>query len=122
MKLIDLLENNAQTKIGDTEISSVTDDTRKVKEGSLFFCVKGAKFDGHSAAAEMLEKGAAAVVCEHDLGLGDRQIITDNSRKLYGKVCAAWFGHPERKLTMIGVTGTNGKTTTTNIIKYILMS
>ena len=122
MKLIDLLENNAQTKIGDTEISSITDDTRKVKEGSLFFCVKGAKFDGHSAAAEMLEKGAAAVVCEHDLGLGDRQIITDNSRKLYGKVCSAWFGHPERKLTMIGVTGTNGKTTTTNIIKYILMS
>lgn len=68
----------------------------------------------------MLEKGAAAVVCEHDLGLGDRQILTDNSRVLYGKLCAAWFGHPERELKMIGVTGTNGKTTITNVIKYIL--
>ncbi len=122
MKLKDLLENNAVTAIGDTEISSITDDTRKVVEGSLFVCVKGGSFDGHTAAAEMLEKGAAAVVCEHDLGLGDRQIITDNSRFLYGKLCAAWFGHPEKKMTLIGVTGTNGKTTITNVIKHILMS
>ena len=121
MKLCDLIENNAVTAIGDTEISSVTDDTRKVIEGSLFVCVKGGSFDGHTAAAEMLEKGAAAVVCERDLGLGDRQIITDNSRKLYGQICSAWFGHPERKMKLIGVTGTNGKTTITNVIKHILM-
>ncbi|WP_019678298.1 UDP-N-acetylmuramoyl-L-alanyl-D-glutamate--2,6-diaminopimelate ligase [Ruminococcus flavefaciens] len=121
MKLRDLIENNAVTAIGDTEISSVTDDTRKVTEGSLFVCVKGGSFDGHTAAAEMLEKGAAAVVCERDLGLGDRQIITENSRKLYGQICSAWFGHPEKKLKMIGVTGTNGKTTITNVIKHILM-
>ena len=122
MRLYELLENNAETKLGDIEISSVTDDTRKVEKDSLFICIRGAKFDGHTAAAEMLEKGAAAVVCEHDLGLGDRQIITENSRRLYGKICAAWFGHPERKIKMIGVTGTNGKTTITNVIKHILMS
>ena len=122
MKLCDLLENNAVTSIGDTEITSVTDDTRKVTEGSLFVCVKGASFDGHSAAAEMLGKGAAAVVCERDLGLGERQILTEDSRKLYGEICAAWFGHPEKKMTLIGVTGTNGKTTITNVIKHILMS
>jgi UDP-N-acetylmuramoyl-L-alanyl-D-glutamate--2,6-diaminopimelate ligase len=121
MKLCELIENNAVTAIGDTEISSVTDDTRKVTEGSLFVCVKGGSFDGHTAAKEMLEKGAAAVVCERDLGLGDRQIITDNSRKLYGQICSAWFGHPERKMKLIGVTGTNGKTTITNVIKHILM-
>ena len=121
MKLRDLIENNAVTTIGDTEISSVTDDTRKVTEGSLFVCVKGGSFDGHTAAAEMLEKGAAAVVCERDLGLGDRQIITENSRKLYGQICSAWFGHPERKMKLIGITGTNGKTTITNVIKHILM-
>lgn len=122
MKLYELLENNAVTNIGDTEISSVTDDTRKVEKGSLFVCVKGGSFDGHDAAAEMLEKGAAAVVCERDLGLGDRQILTDNSRILYGKICAVWFGHPEKKLKLIGVTGTNGKTTITNVIKHILMA
>ena len=121
MKLSELIENNAVTAIGDTEISSVTDDTRKVTKGSLFVCIKGGSFDGHTAAAEMLEKGAAAVVCERDLGLGDKQILTDNSRKLYGQICSAWFGHPERRMKMIGVTGTNGKTTITNVIKHILM-
>lgn len=122
MKLCELIENNAVTSIGDTEITSVTDDTRKVTKGSLFVCVKGASFDGHTAAAEMLGKGAVAVVCERDLGLGDRQIITDDSRRLYGQICSAWFGHPERRMKLIGVTGTNGKTTITNVIKHILMS
>ena len=70
----------------------------------------------------MLEKGAAVVITERDLGLGDKQIITDNSRKFYGKLCAAWFDHPEKKIKIIGVTGTNGKTTITNVIKNILMS
>ena len=122
MKLYELIDGIEETKLEDTEISFITDDTRKVVAGCIFVCVKGGSFDGHTAAAEMLEKGAAAVICERDLGLGDRQIIVDNSRKAYGRLCSAWFGHPEKKLKMIGVTGTNGKTTITNVIKHILMS
>ena len=66
---------------GDCDITGITDDTRSVSEGCIFICVKGARFDGHTAAAEMLEKGAAAVVCDHDLGLGDRQIVVSDTRK-----------------------------------------
>ena len=120
MKLHELLENNAHTELDNIEITSITDDTRKIKDGSLFVCVKGGSFDGHSAAAQMLEKGAAAVIAEHDLGLGSRQIIVDDSREFYGKLCAKWFDHPEKKLKLIGITGTNGKTTITSVIKHIL--
>ncbi len=119
MKLYQLLEG-MPTALPDMEITAVTDDSRKVCEGAIFVCVKGAKFDGHSVAQKMLDQGAALVITERDLGLGDRQIIVENSRVFYGRLCAAWFGHPERKLKLIGVTGTNGKTTMTNVIKHIL--
>lgn len=121
MRLYKLIEGLADINIPDREISLVTDNTKKVQKDCIFVCVKGGSFDGHDAAEEMLEKGAAVVVAERDLGLGSRQIITDNSRKFYGELCAAWFDHPEKKLKIIGVTGTNGKTTITNVIKNILM-
>lgn len=121
MRLYKLIEGLADINIPDREISSVTDNTKKVRKDCIFVCVKGGSFDGHDAAAEMLEKGAAVIVAESDLGLGNKQIITDNSRKFYGELCAAWFDHPEKKLKIIGVTGTNGKTTITNVIKNIFM-
>ena len=120
MKLFELLENRYSTNIGDTEITAVTDDNRRITPGCIFICVKGEKFDGHTVAAKAIEDGAAVCICEHDLGLGDRQIVVPDSRTEYGNLCAAWFGHPERRMRFIGVTGTNGKTTITNIIKFIL--
>lgn len=102
----------------DTEVTDVTSDTRTVKRGSLFVCIKGASFDGHTAAAEMLSRGACAVVTERTLGL-DRQIIVDNPRAAYPQLLSAFFGYPTRRLHLGAVTGTNGKTTTVNLCAKI---
>lgn len=119
MKLYALLEGLA-TALPDSEITGVSDDTRRICKGMVFVCIKGSRFDGHDAAEEMLAKGAVAVIAERDLGLGDRQIVVSNSRKAYGDLCAAWYGHPERTMRLIGVTGTNGKTTVTTLIQKML--
>lgn len=122
MKLSELLASTSYAReldFPDCEVSGVTDNSKKIEKNCVFVCVKGGSFDGHTKAAEALELGATAVVTERDLGL-ERQIIADSSRKCYGELCAAWFDHPERKLKVIGVTGTNGKTTMTNVIKKIL--
>ena len=119
MKLSEILCGiNVKNEYIDKEVKNVTDDSRKVEEGFLFICIKGASFDGHSVAKEMLDKGAAAVVCERDLGL-ENQIIVDNSREVYSPICANFFGNPANSLKLIGLTGTNGKTTTTFLIKQI---
>ena len=104
---------------GEREVTFVTDDSRKVGEGCIFICIEGKVFDGHSKAEEALEKGAAAVVVQKDLGL-ERQILVENTRSAYARICAAFYSHPERKLKIIGVTGTNGKTTSCFILKSIL--
>ncbi|MBR1740041.1 MAG: UDP-N-acetylmuramoyl-L-alanyl-D-glutamate--2,6-diaminopimelate ligase [Ruminococcus sp.] len=120
MRLYELLEGVGETSLKDIEITGITSDNRsEIKGGELFVCIKGGSFDGHSAAAQMLEKGCAAVVVERDLGL-DRQVIVGDTREALPRLCAAWFGHPERELTLIGVTGTNGKTTITTVLKKVL--
>ncbi len=107
------------TKLSDIEIKGVTSDSRLVEKGSVFVCIKGVKSDGHDYAQKAVEQGAAAVITERDLGL-DKQIIISDSRKAYGGICGNYFGNPASKLKMIGITGTNGKTTCTYLIKSIL--
>lgn len=119
MKLQELLRNIIADGLPEVEITGVTCDSRKVEKGNLFVCIAGEHFDGHDHAAESVAKGAAAVLCERDLGLSC-QILTDNTRKAYGTVCGNWFQNPAAEMKMIGVTGTNGKTTVTNLIKRIL--
>lgn len=120
MKLYQLINKIVKTDLPDVEITDITSDNRKdFKKGAMFVCIKGKTFDGHSVAQQMLDKGAAVVVVERDLGI-ENQIIVDDTREFYPKLCAAWFGHPERELELIGVTGTNGKTTITTVMKKVL--
>ncbi len=113
------VELGKSISFGEREVTFITDNSAKVSEGCIFICIEGKHFDGHTKAAEALEKGAAAVVVQKDLGL-ERQILVENTRSAYAYICAAFYGHPERNLKIIGVTGTNGKTTSCFILKSIL--
>ncbi len=103
----------------DCEVSNVVSDSRKIGEGSAFVCIKGRAFDGHSAAADMLAKGASVVITDHSLGLENELVVRD-TRLALARMCQNYFGNPQRQLTLVAVTGTNGKTTVTSIIKQAL--
>ncbi len=120
MNIHSLLKDIKYTgKVKDFETDFITDDSRKVRPGCVFVCSKGLTFDGHTFAAKALEIGALLVVCEKDMGL-ENQIIVENSRQVYSLLCANLFGNPARKMKMIGITGTNGKTTSAFLIKDLL--
>lgn len=105
--------------LANTEITGITCDSRQVKPGYLFVCIKGAASDGHDYAAAAVENGAAAVVAERDTG-EKNQILVENTHAAYADICAKWFGNPADSLHLLGVTGTNGKTSVTYMLKCIL--
>lgn len=107
------------TTLFETDIKDITTDSRQVEEGSLFVCTRGEKSDGHSYAEAALRSGAAAIICQRDLGLPN-QILVENSRQAYALICANFHGNPSSKLKLVGITGTNGKTTVTYLVKHIL--
>lgn len=110
----------------DTEVEDIIYDSRRLMKGAMFVCMAGAVTDGHEYIPEAVEKGVSAIVVERaDAALGipeDIAVIKVSSgRRALAFMSAAYFGYPDRKLTTIGVTGTKGKTTTTYIIRDILM-
>lgn len=104
---------------GDVEIADLCYDSRKVASGALFFCIPGLRMDGHDFAAQAVAQGASALVVTHVLDLDVPQVIVGNVREAMALMAAAFYGYPSREMTMAAVTGTNGKTTITYIVRSI---
>lgn len=106
-----------------TEIKKVEYDSRNVSENDLFVCIKGYATDGHKYAKAAAEKGACAIVCEDSIDVSDENVTiikVEDSRKALAVIGSNFYGNPSKKMKIIGVTGTNGKTTTTFMLKAIL--
>jgi UDP-N-acetylmuramoyl-L-alanyl-D-glutamate--2,6-diaminopimelate ligase len=105
---------------GEVEITGLAYDSRTVRPGTLFFCVRGFQSDGHDFAAQAVQNGAAALVVERPLGLGVPEVVVESARAAMGLLAARFYGDSTSELRVVGVTGTNGKTTTTFLVRALL--
>lgn len=123
MNLKELSELFAVSRIiGDanTEVTGIQSDSRQVAAGDLFICVRGLVVDGHRFAAKAVELGASALVVEEELPLQVPMLVVKDSRLAMAVIANHFYGYPSREMKVIGVTGTNGKTTSTYIMEKIL--
>ena len=102
------------------DVTGLAYDTRDVSPGTLFFCMPGERVDRHDLAPQAVEAGAAALVVERPLELAVPQLVVPDARLAMAPAAAEFFGHPSHELTVAGVTGTNGKTTTAFLLFAIL--
>ncbi len=105
------------------EINKIEYDSRKISNGDVFVCIKGFNTDGHKYAQKAIDQGALALVCEDDLQFDVPENITvikvSDTRDTLARLAVNYYDSPSKKLNLIGVTGTNGKTTTTFLIKSV---
>ena len=123
MRLRELLEGMeviSQTISPDTEITHVCVDSRATQKGSLFVAVPGNRCDGGHYARQAVDRGAVCVVCQSELPPDLPWVKVRGARLALSQLACRWYGHPSRQLTMLGVTGTNGKTTVTYLLRHIL--
>lgn len=102
------------------DVSGIAYRSDAVRPGDVFFCIPGHRYDGHDYAADALSRGAVALVCERTLGTAAPEIVVDDARRALALAAAAFHGHPSHHMDVVGITGTNGKTTTTYIMDSIL--
>ncbi|MEH6946257.1 UDP-N-acetylmuramoyl-L-alanyl-D-glutamate--2,6-diaminopimelate ligase [Bacillus sp. JJ634] len=101
------------------DITSIENDNRKVKDGSLFVCIQGYTVDGHEFAKSAVDNGASAILAERPLDLPVPVIVVRDTKRAMAVLADAFYGHPTQKLRLIGITGTNGKTTTSHLLEKI---
>lgn len=117
IKDLDILELTGKA---DPVINAICFDSRKVREGDLFVAVRGTRVDGHSYIASALESGAAAIVCEEaGVAEGVPVVLVKDARLALSALAACFYGHPSRELSLVGVTGTNGKTTIATLLHQL---
>tara|TARA_B100000809_G_scaffold80625_1_gene78872 strand:+ start:1511 stop:2932 length:1422 start_codon:yes stop_codon:yes gene_type:complete len=109
-----------ETGAASIEVARVSHDSRSVQSGDLFCCVPGASHDGHDFASEAVRCGASVLVCERPLGLTTPTVIVPSVREAMPLLAAAIHGWPSRHLSLVGVTGTNGKTSVVHLLSWIL--
>lgn len=114
---IEILETNAPA---DMEIAGVSASSRTVKKGELFAAIPGYATDGHRYIPDAVKRGAAVVVCERDMPNDVPWVRVASSRKALAQLGANWYHHPAESMQVIGVTGTNGKTSVTQLLKHVL--
>ena len=102
------------------EIVAIGHDSRSVVPGTLFCCVRGARADGHAFAPQAVQAGAVALLVDRFVELDVPQVAVDDVRAAMAPIASALFGHPSRRMAVVGVTGTNGKTTTTHFLRAVL--
>ena len=125
MKIGELLKNiEYKTFSGDADVefTGLCTDSQKVKSGDLFLCYKGSEFDSHEFAKEAVSRGAAALICERKLECDVPQIIVSDGRATVAPAARAFYGFADKGLKLVGITGTNGKTTTTYMLASIFES
>jgi UDP-N-acetylmuramoyl-L-alanyl-D-glutamate--2,6-diaminopimelate ligase len=120
LTLRDVASALGTTADADVQIQDLAYDTREVRSGALFFCLRGAHADGHELAAAAAAAGAAALVVERRLDVALPQLVVPDSRAAMGPASTLFFRDPTRELDVAGVTGTNGKTTTAFLLHAIL--
>jgi UDP-N-acetylmuramoyl-L-alanyl-D-glutamate--2,6-diaminopimelate ligase len=123
LRLDELIESDALGgPVASIQIAGLAYDSRRVADGTLFFCVPGFDKDGHDFAQQAVQNGASALLVQRPLGLGVPEVLVESVRAAMGPISARFYGDPTDRLKVLGVTGTNGKTTTAFLLRALLQA